>query len=93
MIYVFDGELTLRLNERTATARKGSLVYVPSGTMYSVRVDSERAHCLDLHTRSGFEELVRFEGEGLHRTQYGARARLLEQIGLVELGIDIFSEE
>lgn len=95
MFYVFDGNMTFLLGSRTVKAAKGSLVYIPSGTVYSARVDSEEAHCLNLHTRSGFEELIEFAGtrgtEGCipPATDFqekiidaGARGRLLEKVGL-----------
>ena len=93
MVYVLDGELTFRLNDRIEKVEKGSLVYIPKGTVYSARVDSDGAHCLDLHTRSGFERLVKLESEAASSNSGGGvdkriRNRLLESIGLVEVGID-----
>ncbi|KAF2650029.1 hypothetical protein K491DRAFT_721156 [Lophiostoma macrostomum CBS 122681] len=98
MIYVFDGKITVGLGDRITTAQKGSLVYIPSGHVYSVKVESESCHCLNLHTRSGFEELIVLSGivsqgemavpEPDHKDRpvdAGARGRLLRKIGLKEL--------
>ena len=98
MIYVLDGNLSFLLGDRVVKAGTGSLVYIPSGTVYSARVDSEEAHCLNLHTRSGFEELVQYVGrpdvkgpstlseDSQQKSAHAAvRARLLDTIGLQEL--------
>lgn len=98
MFYVFEGNMSFFLGSKIKKAAKGSLVYIPSGTVYNVRVDSPRCHCLNLHTRSGFEELVRFAciaGKGPRSApdeefrekdvDAGAKARLLEKVGLKEL--------
>jgi quercetin dioxygenase-like cupin family protein len=100
MFYVFDGNMTLMLGDRLVTAAKGSLVYIPSGTVYSARVDSDQAHCLNLHTRSGFEEFIEYVGTPGGRepdapgadfqeksVDVGARSRLLGKIGLQELAV------
>ena len=100
MYYVFDGEMSFFLGGTTKKAAKGSLVYIPSGTVYSVRVESGTAHCLNLHTKSGFEELIRFvgvQGKGPRSApsadfteksvDAGARDRLLAKVGLQELGL------
>ncbi len=100
MIYVFEGNMTFLLGDRVAKAGIGSLVYIPSGTVYSARVDSEEAHCLNLHTRSGFEELVQYVGSPDTKgpptllgdsqeksVDAAVRARLLDTIGLQELPI------
>ena len=100
MFYVLDGNMTFLLANRVATAAKGSFVFIPSGTVYSARVDSEEARCLNLHTRSGFEELLEYAGTRGEADQTapgpgfeekivdaGARARLMDKIGLQELTV------
>lgn len=90
MIYVLSGELSLRLNDRVEKAEQGSLVYVPSGTVYSAKVESEHAHCLNLHTKSGFEDFVRLEGQsGSDGVSDVAKRNLFDRIGLVELDVEI----
>lgn len=100
ILYVFKGELTLMLGDRTVTAAEGSLAFIPSGTVYNVQVESEEARCLNLHTTSGFEELIRYcctrvdaststscepYESPAAKVDAGARSRLLEKIGLQEL--------
>jgi mannose-6-phosphate isomerase-like protein (cupin superfamily) len=100
MFYVFEGELTFLLGDKIATAEKGSFVYIPNGTVYAMRVDSNEAHCLNIHTRSGFEELLELacekSGKGASgplgqlkgkQVDAGTRARLLGKIGLTELAV------
>lgn len=62
MFYLLDGTMTFRLGDRIVTGRQGSFVFIPAGTLYSVRVDSPEAHCLNLHTRSGFDEVIALIG-------------------------------
>ena len=62
VIYVFDGSLSVLLGDHVKKITKGAMVFVPSGTVFSLRVDSDTAHLMDLHTRSGFEELVKLCG-------------------------------
>ncbi|RDW64795.1 hypothetical protein BP6252_10446 [Coleophoma cylindrospora] len=103
MIYVLDGHLKISLGNRTVDAKKGTFVYIPSSTVYSVEVTSSEAHCLNLHTRSGFEEVVKFRGtklDGRPMTLAGdiqdkvveerAEARLVAKIGLVNLSAVVF---
>lgn len=100
MFYIFDGNMTFLLGDRILTAATGSFVYIPSGTIYSLRVDSSQAHCLNLHTRSGFEEFIEYVGTRgggespapaadfqEKNVDAEARARLLAEIGLQELAI------
>ena len=100
MFYVLEGNLTFLLADKIATAEQGSFVYIPNGTVYAVRVDSDEARCLNIHTRSGFERLlelaceasspgksVSFAGAENKKVDAGARARLLLSIGLTELAV------
>lgn len=89
------------LADKIVTAESGALVYIPGGTLYSARVDSNQAHCLNLHTKSGFENLITYCGVDVpaggteleisdgtflsKRVDLGVRSRLLENIGLQEL--------
>ncbi len=100
MLYVLNGTICVLLNDRTVEARKGALVYILSGTGYSFTVQSEEAHCLNLPTRAGFEDLVQLvgiEGRGMKKAppgsfqektvDGGARSRLMAKIGLQELAL------
>jgi quercetin dioxygenase-like cupin family protein len=99
MFYVLEGEMTLTLDNRTVTATKGALIYVPSGHVYSVKVVSENCRCLNLYSRSGLEDLVilagtKSEGNFVEPKRNfrekdvdaGVRERLLRRIGLIERG-------
>ena len=98
MYYIFGGQMTFLLGDRVESAKTGSLVYIPSGTVYSVRVDSSEGHCLNLHTQSGFDELVEYcgvrgqgdfsapKGNAVRKDiDAGARDRLMSKIGLEDL--------
>jgi hypothetical protein len=61
MIYIFDREINLLFNDNTVKP-KGALAYIPSGTVYSISIDSSEARCLNLHTRAGFEDLMKLVG-------------------------------
>jgi len=100
MFYVLSGTMTFLLGDKVSTAEQGSFIYIPNGTVYSVRVNSAEAHCLNIHTRSGFEELLEFmcEKSVLNATapekdtkekevDAGAQARLMSKIGLIELAV------
>ena len=100
MFYVFAGEMTFLLDNRVEKVDRVAFVYIPSGTVYSVRVDSEEAHCLNMHTSSGFEELIQFvgvqsgpsgaaPGGSYDEKLMDARAHrnLLEKVGLRAVGV------
>jgi quercetin dioxygenase-like cupin family protein len=97
MYYVFGGNMTLIMGDKVTKAKLGSLVYIPSGTVYSIRMDTD-VHCLNLHTRSGFDELIEMVGTKTDEVpavpsddfaekevDAGARKRLMEKIKLLEL--------
>jgi quercetin dioxygenase-like cupin family protein len=63
IFYIFEGEITFLLGERIKTALKGSLVYILSATVYSAKVESEAAYCLNIYTRSGFDQLIQYVGQ------------------------------
>jgi hypothetical protein len=54
--------MTFLLGDKVLPATKGSLVYIPSTTVYSAKVESEGAHCLNIHTKSGFDEFIKYIG-------------------------------
>ena len=90
MFYVFGGELSFLLNDRVVKAKTGSMVYIPSGTVYAAHVNSEEAHLLNLHTKSGFEELLELVSSRSAEEQqsiHSAKQHLLDRIGLQELKV------
>ncbi|KAF4620118.1 hypothetical protein G7Y89_g14702 [Cudoniella acicularis] len=106
IFYIFDGKMTFLLGDKVLPATKGSLIYIPSTTVYSAKVESKGAHCVNIHTRSGFDELIEYvgtPGKGQQRVapspdfveksvNASARLRLLEKIGLQELAVSRFLE-
>lgn len=61
--YIFGGKMTFLHGEKVETAAEGALVFIPRGTVHAALVESEEAHCLNLHTPGGFEEFVYTIGE------------------------------
>ena len=101
MFYILNGTLNVQFNDHTVTATKGSFVYIPSGNVYSVYVDLDEVHCLNLHTTSGFEDLIRCLGtkgkelvapkEGFmeKKIEAGVKERLMEKLGLQEVRLKV----
>ena len=101
MLYVLNGTLDVQFNDHTVTATKGSFVYIPSGNVYSAYVDVDEVHCLNLHTTSGFEDLIRCVGtKGRERVapnknfkekkvEAGVRERLMAKLGLQEVKMSV----
>ena len=58
--FVNEGEITYLANGQqfTATARQGSFVWIPRGTVHAFRVDSETAKLLNFYTPAGFEQTI-----------------------------------
>ncbi len=92
--------MTFLLDERIESVTTGDLIYIPNGTVYSARVDSEDARFLNLHTTSGYDEVVEYlsrpneandaepwldyKGKQIDGGPY---ARLLQKIGLKYLQV------
>lgn len=58
IFYVLDGELTFWLGDRIESASKNAMVFIPKGTATSLRVDSETALVLNIHTPGGYDEIL-----------------------------------
>ena len=58
MFYVLDGEVEFLLGDRRATASKGSLAFIPRGTLHGFQVGAAGARLLNLYTPAGFERSV-----------------------------------
>ena len=101
MFYVLNGILNVQFNDHIVTATKGSFVYIPSGNVYSVYVDVDEVHCLNLHTASGYEELIRSLGKigkelvapdknfQEKKIEPGVRQRLMGKLGLQEVKMTV----
>ena len=97
--YVLDGELSFLLGNRIERASKGSLVFIPRGFVHGVRVDSAEAHCLNLHTPSGFEKFVELVGTPAtektlppasfkdKEVDAGVRMRMMKKIGMSAIAV------
>lgn len=97
--YILDGEMTFLLGDRIESASKGALIFIPRGTVHCIRVDSDEAHCLNLHTPSGFEKLLELLGTQAaektlplpsfkdKRVDAGTRSRLLKDIRMRSVAV------
>ena len=94
VFYILDGEMSFLLGDRIESASKGDLVFILRGYVHVVGVDSEEAHCLNLHRPSGFDKLVELVGTPtVEKTlppaafndkdvDAGTRVRLMKKIGM-----------
>ena len=62
VLYILEGEASVYIGDRVKKAKQGALAFVPSGSLYGVRIDSQEARILNLHTRSGFEKFIQLHG-------------------------------
>ncbi len=58
-IYLFDGALDLFVDDVVHSLKPGSFAFVPRGAVHAIRVTSETARCLVIHTAPGYERLLR----------------------------------
>ena len=56
--FVSEGEITYLAAGEQLTAKTGSFVWIPRGTVHSFRVDSETATLLNFYTPAGFEQTI-----------------------------------
>lgn len=54
-LYVLDGSLRVRVGDEESTIDAGQCAFLPRDVPHGFRVDSERAHFLELVTPGGFE--------------------------------------
>ncbi len=57
--YVFDGDIEFFLDDEVRRLGKGGFVFVPRGTVHALRVVSGAARFLNIHTRPGYERVIR----------------------------------
>ena len=92
VIYVFEGRLQVMVDDRLLTAGDGSFVFVPHGSVYGVRSETDDARYMLIHTEAGYEKLIRARGTrpiGAGRPPAGTSDRTLPINGLEELHADI----
>ena len=56
--FVNEGEITYLAAGEQLTAKTGSFVWIPRGTVHSFRVESETATLLNFYTPAGFEQTL-----------------------------------
>ena len=62
MFFVVSGRMTFFLGEETQEASDGALVWIPRGTIHSVRTISAKSRCLYFLTPGGFERYIKLMG-------------------------------
>lgn len=60
--YLFDGELDVLIDDGVHHLRQGSFAFIPHGSVHAVRVTSQTARYLVIHTTPGYERIVRAAG-------------------------------
>ena len=63
VFYILDGEADFLLGDRREKAAKGSLIFVPRGTVHGFAVLSDTIRLLNLYTPAGFERMITQLGE------------------------------
>lgn len=56
--FVIDGEITYMANDEILTAKAGSFVWIPRGTVHAFKVESENVTVLNMYTPAGFEQTI-----------------------------------
>ena len=56
--FVIDGEITYMANDEILTAKAGSFVWIPRGTVHAFKVESETVTVLNMYTPAGFEQAI-----------------------------------
>lgn len=60
--YLLDGEIRFQVGQELTTARTGSLLSIPAGTVHGFAVTSDTARVLNLYTPGGFTEQIGYLG-------------------------------
>jgi quercetin dioxygenase-like cupin family protein len=60
--YLLEGEIRFQIVDGVQTARTGSLLSIPAGTVHGFAVASETARVLNLYTPGGFTEQISYMG-------------------------------
>ncbi len=91
-VYVIEGELRVMVDDRCLTAGEGSFVFVPRGSVYGIRSDTDVARYMVIHTEAGYERLIRAQGTrtvGAGAGPVGTSERTLPSDALEGLRADI----
>ncbi len=60
--YLLDGEISFQIGNEVKSARTGSMLSIPAGTVHGFAVVTETAHVLNLYTPGGFTEQISYLG-------------------------------
>ena len=60
--YLLEGEIRFQIVDGVQTARTGSLLSIPAGTVHGFAVSSQTARVLNLYTPGGFTEQISYMG-------------------------------
>ena len=60
--YLLEGEIRFQIVDGVQTARTGSLLSIPAGTVHGFAVASQTARVLNLYTPGGFTEQISYMG-------------------------------
>ena len=63
VFYVLDGTAEFLAGDKRETVSKGSLVFIPRGTVHAFKVRSETACMLNLYSQAGFERIIELGGQ------------------------------
>ena len=63
VFYMLDGTAEFLAGDKRETVRKGSLVFIPRGTVHAFKVRSETARMLNLYSQAGFERIIELGGQ------------------------------
>lgn len=96
--YVLGGKMTFLHGEKVETASEGALVFIPHGTVHAAMVETDEAHCLNLHTPGGFEEFVDLIGTMVESHEMpkssndkafdsGVMTRLKKKLGMTNVAV------
>lgn len=88
--YLIEGEATFFANGEPLPATAGSLVFIPRGTIHSMRVESEQARLLTLGAPAGLERWLRASAEPALELTVPPQAALHADAGR-EYGIEILA--
>lgn len=56
--FVVEGEITYMANDEILSAKAGSFVWIPRGTVHAFKVESENVTVLNMYTPAGFEQAI-----------------------------------
>jgi mannose-6-phosphate isomerase-like protein (cupin superfamily) len=63
VFYILDGTAEFVAGDKRETVGKGSLVFIPRGTVHAFKVRSDTARMLNLYSQAGFERIIELNGQ------------------------------